>query len=684
MEPRSARIRWLVIVGLAVLWVGVILARLSYLQLFHYSDYLAKARKQQERIVPVPPKRGAIYDRNGRALAMSTTVDSCFADPSLISDAPMVARLLAPVLDKPAAELEELLRSPKSLCLAHKLQPEVVSRVEELNLRGIYIQKENHRFYPHGSLAVHVVGFVDPDQHGLAGIEEKFDKEIRGRPQRMLVMADAKRRWYDRSEAAAEPEASIELTLDETIQYVAERELAAAIAETHAKAGIVVVQDPNNGEILALASWPNFDPNDSGSATDDEKVDRAVTAAYEPGSTFKLITLAGALEQGVTNPEEVVDCQMGTILVAGRLIHDWHPFGALTVEQVLANSSDVGTIKIALRLGAPKFDQYIRAFGFGQPTGIDLPGENRGLLRRLENWTPSSIGSLAMGQELNVTPVQLITAVSAIANGGLLYRPHVVRAIRRGAQVDAPAEPAPRRALEATTTATLRHMMEDVLLEGTGKPAQLNGYTVAGKTGTAQKIDPATGRYSPNQYVASFTGFAPVNNPAVTILVALDSPIGPHHGGTVAGPVFRRIAQQVLSYLDVPHDLPVAPEKETTRLRSAPDQSQMDEGIAAAPETTPRGSPSVSEPAPTMALGDSEGVPVPQLIGQSVRGVTEACSRLGLTPLLVGTGVAVEQSPEAGTRVVRGSRISVRFGRAAAVPVAAPEQEPEPEPEKEQ
>jgi cell division protein FtsI (penicillin-binding protein 3) len=273
-----------------------------------------------------------------------------------------------------------------------------------------------------------------------------------------------------------------------------------------------------------------------------------------------------------------------------------------------------------------------------------------------------------MGQEVSLTPVQLVTAVSAISNGGLLYRPHVIREIRRGRQVDAPEQPAPRRALEATTAATLRQMMEKVLLEGTGRPAQLIGFSVAGKTGTAQKIDPATGRYSPNQYVASFTGFAPVNNPAVTIVVMLDSPIGPHHGGDVAGPVFRRIAQQVLSYLNVPHDLPVTPEEETTARRqdNAPGK-EVDPDAGEVRAVAVAESQSSASAAPTVALPEGEGIAVPELHGQSVRGVTEVCSRLGLAPVLVGSGIAVEQTPETGTRVPRGSRIMVRFARSAAL-----------------
>ncbi len=679
MEQRSARTRWLVVFGLAILWVVVVLLRLSYLQLYRYSDYLARAQRQQQRIVEVSPKRGVIYDRNGRELAMSVSVDSCFADPEEISDPEMVANLLSRVLGTPVDELQEKLAESKTFVwIARKLPPETVSRIQGLNLKGIYFQKENQRFYPEKTLAAHVLGYVDVDEHGLGGIEYALDKEIRGRPGRLLAYADARRRWFDRTQSPADAGASVVLTLDENIQYIAEKELAGAIAQTQAKAGVIVVQDSNTGEPLAIANWPAFDANKPAASSDDSRMDRAVTAAYEPGSTFKLITLTGAIAEGITNPAEIIDCQSGSITVAGRLIHDWHPFGMLSVSQVLEHSSDVGAIKLALRLGAPKFYHYMRAFGFGQITGIELPGENRGLLRQLDHWTPSSIGSLAMGQEISVTPIQMVSAVSAIANGGMLYKPRVVREIRRGNAAQMIAAPDPQRALDAVTAATLRQMMEGVVNEGTGKSAALNGYSVAGKTGTAQKIDPATGRYSKTQYVASFIGFTPVNTPAVTILVAIDSPIGAHHGGQVGGPIFRRVAEQVLAYMAVPHDLPIIPEAQWAAHHR--DDTETSEGDS---DFIPMQTQVVSEePVPaatfqtsqTIAFAEGERVAVPDLAGQTVRGVTQECSKLGLTPVLVGSGIAVDQSPAAGTRVSRGSRVTVRFGRSPGlVPALARE-----------
>jgi cell division protein FtsI (penicillin-binding protein 3) len=669
MEQRNPRLRWLVVWVLAVVWMAAVLARLTCVQLFCYSEYLAKAQRQQERIFEISPKRGTIYDRKGRELAVSLPMDSVFGDPAEITDVDMVGRLLSRVLNLPPEDIETKIREAHTpVRLARKLSPDVVQRTSDMNLNGVFFQKENRRVYPQRELAASVLGYVDIDEKGIGGIEQSLDKEIRGRPGTMMVMADGLRRWYDRRESAADPGASVVLSIDETIQYIAEKELATAVEQTHAKAGTVIVQDPNTGELLAVANWPTFDPNDAGSYPSEARADRAVSDAYEPGSTFKVITLTGAIENRVASPSELVDCQMGSILVAGRLIHDWHPFGILTVTGILANSSDVGAIKVALRLGAPKFYEVARAFGIGQDTRIDLPGENRGLLRPVENWSPSSIGSLAMGQEVSVTPIQIVSAISAIANGGTLYHPRVVHEIRdseSGAELPHP-DADPQEATDPPTAATMREMMEDVMMEGTGKHSQLDGYTSGGKSGTAQKIDPATGRYSATQYNASFVGFAPVNNPAITILVVLDSPVGPHHGGQVGGPVFKRVAEQVLAYLGVPHDVPSPTDVETaknshTPSAPSPEAEQADRSKARFAEAVARGNDSARS-APTAAFAGDDEVVAPDLGGLTVRRVMEECSKVGLVPALIGNGIALEQFPSAGAQVPRGSRVTVRFG----------------------
>lgn len=688
MSESRVHVRILIVAGVAALWMTAVAGRMAWLQLVRYGDFLSRAQRQQQRVIEVTPRRGAIYDRNLHPLAMSIPVDSCFAVPSEIADQNLAARLLSSVLEIPQEVLEARLDSSRPFVwIARKLPPEKVQAIAALNLRGIYFQSENKRFYPKRELAAHVVGWVDLDEKGLAGIEYELDDLVRAKPEKILVMADAKRRWFDATESQRDPGASVILTIDEKIQYIAERELAAAIARTHAIAGTAIVQDPANGHILAVANWPRFNPNSAGESSSETHMNRAISALYEPGSTFKLITLAAAFEEHITRPEEVFDCQNGTVYVAGHRIRDHKPFGLLSVSDILAQSSDVGAIKIALRLGAPKFNQYIRAFGFGAPTGIDLPGESKGLVRRLENWTPISVGSISMGQEIGVTPMQLITAVSAIANGGMLYKPRVVAERRRGEQIIplpsalTPAEP--KRVIQPETAATMRRLMEGVILDGTGKLARLDGWTAGGKTGSAQKIDPATGRYSPHKLIASFTGFAPLNNPAVTMLISLDSPEGLHEGGQVAAPVFKRMAEQILAYLDVPRDVPRNPRlmHASYREHHSPDAASLEESAPVDFSAQPDVPPSPVEhkaiskavvPGVTIAVDEGGDIAVPELHGKAMREVTRECLRLGLEPVLVGSGLAAEQTPEPGARLRRGGKVIVKFGSTSAAAKARP------------
>jgi cell division protein FtsI (penicillin-binding protein 3) len=686
MQEEKVHVRLLIVAGVALLWMTAVFGRLGYVQLIRHSDYLARAQRQQQRTVDITPKRGAIYDRNMHPLAMSVPVESAFAVPTEIGDnKAMAARLLSGVLDIPRDVLETRFDSGNSFVwVLRKLPPDKADAVRALNLKGVYLQAENQRYYPKRELAAHVLGFVDLDERGLGGIEYQLDSTIRGKSEKIVVMADARQRWFDGSAAQKDQGANVVLTIDEKIQYIAERELAAAIAKTHSLAGTIIVQNPNNGEILALANWPKFNPNTPSESKTESRMDRAVSAIYEPGSTFKLITLAAAFDQNLIRPEEVFDCENGKVYVAGHRIRDHKAFGMLTVADILSQSSDVGAIKIALRLGPPKFYEYIRNFGFGQQTGVDLPGESRGMLRKLENWSAVSIGSISMGQEVGVTPLQLVTAVSSIANGGTLYKPHVVSQLRRGDQIlpmTGPLAPSePKEAIRPETAATLRRLMEGVVLNGTGKLARLDGWTAAGKTGSAQKIDPNTGRYSPTQLIASFSGFAPINDPAVTILVSLDSPVGQHEGGQVAAPAFKRIAEQVLAYLDVPRDVPLSPKliqasykraeaEEVATLEdftpvdfgSQPDQPPTAEPVAKGV----KGKDLAAEPANpslTVALDEGGDIALPDFQGKTMRDVTEMCLRLGLEPVLVGSGLATDEAPLVGTKVRRGAKITVRFG----------------------
>ena len=686
MEQEKVHVRLLVLVGVALFWMLAVFGRVAYLQLFCHSEYLAKAQRQQRRTIEVTPKRGAIYDHNMQALAMSVPVQSAFAVPSEVKDVALATRLLSREMGMPPEEVREKLESGVSFVwLKRKLLPASSDAIQSLNLRGIYLLEENQRFYPKRDMASQLLGFVDVDEHGLGGVEREYDGLIRGQGEKLVAMTDARQRIIESGEAQHDRGASVVLTIDEKIQYVAERELAAVIAKFHAPAGSVIVQDPNSGAILALANWPKFNPNAPQEVTAEKRNNRAISEIYEPGSTFKLVTLAAAFDQNLIRADEVFNCENGAVTVAGHLIHDHKKYGMLTVADILANSSDVGAIKIALRLGSPKFYEYIRAFGFGSPTGVDLPAESRGILRRLEHWGSYSIASVSMGQEVGVTPLQMITAVSAVANGGLLYKPHIVREMRRGEQIlplDGPSAFAePKQIIRPETAAVMRRLMEGVILHGTGKNARLDGWTAGGKTGTAQKIDPDTGRYSPTHVIASFSGFAPINNPAVTILVSIDSPAGyPHDGATVAAPAFKRIAEQILPYLDVPRDVPLSPQVIQASFRAkrsqAPEESMddltpVDFSATAEASNEQASAPAAKEVAVKMpevmvAVDEGGDIEVPDFKGKTMREVTMSCMKLGLDPVLVGTRLALQQTPTAGAKVRRGTKVTVEFGDAPA------------------
>ena len=704
-----------------LIWSTAIAARLVDLQIVRYGELSQRAARQQQRSVEVAPTRGMIFDRNGRELAMTVSVDSVFAIPSEVPDQATAANLLSQVLKvSPQEVLGKLESSRNFVWIARKLDNDDSQRIRDLNLRGIYFQKESKRYYPKRDLAAQVLGFVGMDDEGLGGIERQFDEKLRGRPGKMLVSVDARQRSLGRVEVQPQPGSNLVLTLDEQIQYIAERELDRSMAETKAESGIVVVQNPATGEVLALAMRPGFNPNALRGADPMSLKNRAVSDAYEPGSTFKIVTIAAALEEKLTVPSEVIDCQNGIINIFGRTIHDHKAYGNLTVSQVMQNSSDIGAIKLALRLGDHRMDQYMRAFGFGQQTGIELPGETRGMAKPVNRWTRSSIGSIAMGQEVGVSAVQLASMVSAIANDGLYTPPRIVAGLVAPHTTPTPTtvlfQPADQRRIISTLTAAqLKNMLEDTVLLGTGKRAILDGYTSAGKTGTAQKVDPATRTYSKSKYIASFAGFAPLSRPAITVYAMLDSPVGRHEGGEVAAPLFNRVAQQVLAYLNVPRDAAVRNPKwlqlrasadkadlaegTNDRLDDAVEMAQSDSEIPVGDTSVPPSSPTsqqasrarmiaasfaptkpdgkqrqsqviVPDPAPpaekppengTVILDSDSGPVAPSFLGKSVRGAVQAAQYAGIEIDVVGSGTARSQSPAPGQRVPPGSRVVVRF-----------------------
>jgi cell division protein FtsI (penicillin-binding protein 3) len=724
--PLNPRQRLLIFAGILVLWLMVICGRLVYLQIFSYGDFVQRAARQQQRTIDVAPSRGVIYDRNGHELAMSIEVDSFYAVPSEIPDQATASSLLARILGEDPHELLSRMKSSHSFAwIARKVDAPTSERIRALNLKGIYSQKESKRYYPKRELAAQTLGYVGLDDEGLGGLERGFDSRLRGKPGKMLISLDARRKWFGRVERKPEPGENLVLTIDEKIQYIAERELDAAMKQTHAIAGTAIVENPRTGEILALANYPTFNANAFRKSDPQALKNRAVSDIYEPGSTFKVVTLAAALEEKLTTPEEVFDCENGSIVINNLRIHDHKPYGLLTVSQILANSSDVGAIKVALRLGDERFDQYIRAFGFGHTTGIELPGETRGLTKPVNRWSKVSIGAISMGQEIGVSALQLISMISTIANDGIYTAPRLVAgAIEPGATsggklqkvVFHPTEQ--HRVISTLTAAEMKKMLEGVVLYGTGRRAILDGYTVAGKTGTAQKIDPRTGAYSHTNYIASFAGFAPINNPAITVEVILDSPQGDHEGGGAAAPVFARIAQQTLEYLNVPHDTEINEHRrQVLRASVNPDETSdsspdrlgdaaigenepvtgEDSAIAqslppatkptpahvvpARPKTTPSQplvaavaakAPTRTPAAANLPAANGRGTVVvdigrsavaPSLLGLPVRSALETAQQAGIEIDIVGSGVAREQFPPPGAHLAPGAHVSVRFAR---------------------
>jgi len=578
----STNLRLYILAGVFVLWCSAISVRLVYLQIFRYGNFEHRAQHQQQRTEEVSARRGIIYDRQGRELAMSINVDSVFAVPAEMPKPASTISLIARITKQDPRELLAKCEAAKNFCwLARKPDPEISARIRSLNLRGVYFQKESKRYYPKNELAAQVLGYVGMDDSGLSGIERQYEGQLHGRPGQMLISVDARKQWFGSVEKQPEPGENVVLTIDEKIQYIAERELETAIQQTHAISGSVIVENPRTGEILALANRPTFNPNLSREITSEKLKDHAVSDVYEPGSTFKLVTISGALEEKVTRPDEMFDCQMGSIVFNGMRIRDSKPHGLLTVSDVLAESSDVGSIKIGLRLGDERFYKYIRSFGFGQQTGIELPGETRGLTKPVSRWSKVSIAAISMGQEIGITPLQLVGLISTMANDGVYVSPRIVAATTQpqsAPQMIAFHPVNSRRVISTMTAAEMRQMMQGVVLHGTGKKALLIGYSSAGKTGTAQKVDPLTHAYSHTKYVASFAGFAPVNNPAITVAVVLDSAVGLHQGGQVSAPVFTRIAQQVLEYMHTPHDLEIPPNRQVLLAREKASDKDLEEG----------------------------------------------------------------------------------------------------------
>ena len=645
---RTLKRRLAVATGILVVWSVAIEARLIYLQVLQHDALVAAAEDQQLETIELEPKRGDILDRNGHLLAYNVDTESVWVVPGKVKNAKQLvdelcAALRACTRQERETYISRLTRRDangklkKFVRLARWISPEEALRISELKL-PVTLRRETRRYYPHRELAAHVLGFVGDENTGRAGIEEQYDWLIGGQKGQAFLQIDGNGRPFSRLEEPPTPGASLVLTLDEQIQHVVERELAAGVRASGAERGTAIVMDPFTGEILAMANAPTFNPNNFKAYKDDVRKNPAVQDVYEPGSTFKVVTAGAALEERLARPSDLINTSPGVIRFGARVIEEakGHNYGTLTFEDVIVKSSNVGAIRIGLRLGADRLTSYVSRFGFGARTSkYDFPGESKGIVWKAAELSDSAVASVSMGYQVSVTPLQMAAAFSAVANGGELVEPRLVRAAIRNGVRQVVQRKVVRRVLSADVAAQLTTIMEGVVERGTAKTAQVDGYTIAGKTGTAAKAIPGRG-YSTTDYNVSFVGFVPSRNPQFTILVVIDSPhkVSPY-GGTVAGPVFQRIAAAVLRHRGVPPSLnPPAPVL-----------------IARRDENQPQPVAGPAEPTIVTLAADAPESPsvFPDLVGMNARDAARTLARLGVSPRLHGSGTVVSQRPAAGS-----------------------------------
>jgi cell division protein FtsI (penicillin-binding protein 3) len=543
-----------------MIWLVGLTIRLLQLQVFEHPRLKTEVLEQNQNRNTIHPKRGTIYDCTGNILARSLPIQSVFFSP-FKGEPPHLQfekiKKLKKILNLSENELRNIYkrieRNVSFIWIKRKVDPEKEEKVRRLSLSGIYFLEENKRFYPHGKLAAHLLGRVNIDDIGASGIEYKYNSVLEGKKGEHLILRDAKKREY-RFEILKEPEAGKDLilTIDETIQYYAEKELEKAMLKTGASWGTVIISQPSTGEILAMANYPTGDLNNPPPMPLSLDRNKAIHHNFEPGSTFKIITASAALEARKVNLSDSFDCSKGFIRVAGKTIRDHELFGVLSFPEVIIHSSNVGTIQFGQLIGEEIFFKTIRAFGFGQKTGIDLPAEEKGIFRPLDNWTNISVSSLSIGYEISVTATQMLQAINAIANKGFIISPKVVKKILNSPDAATEKPYRRRRIISERTALLLTSILQKVVQRGTGTAARIRGYKVAGKTGTTQKFDPSIGGYSSTAHTSSFAGFVPADNPVLSMVVVIDEPQGPYSGGEVAAPVFREIASLVLRQLRIP------------------------------------------------------------------------------------------------------------------------------------
>ncbi|MCC7202697.1 MAG: penicillin-binding protein 2 [Nitrospirae bacterium] len=530
--------------------------RLAWLQLLQGEALAMKAEKQHRRFVDIEGERGNIYDRNRRELAVNLDMPSLYGIPSSITDPSFVVKKISRVVDIDTSAVKSKLDSRKHFAwIKRRISPDLAEMVEAMNIKGIGLAPEKKRFYPDKELIGQVLGFTNTDNHGLEGIEKYYEESLNGDKGALVLERDARGQAVLTSTNLDGLKGNdLVLTIDEVIQYITEKELDSSVEKHSAAGGIGIVMDPHTGEILSMAVSPRFNPNTPEKYTAGSWRNRAITDVYEPGSTFKIVTASAALEEKLFSPNEIVHDGSGSMKFGKTVIHDPHPKGTpMSFREVISHSSNVGSAKIGIKLGDKRLYKYMRAFGFGDKSGIDLPGEVRGLVRSPESWSGRSLATISIGQEVGITPIQLTAAMAVIANGGLLVRPHIVSEeidhMGNSKRINPEIK---SRVISESTSKKMTDILKWVVSnEGTGKLAAVDGFSVAGKTGTAQKADPATGRYSSSKFISSFIGFLPADSPELVILIVIDEPRGVSWGGSVAAPVFHSVAEQALRYLHV-------------------------------------------------------------------------------------------------------------------------------------
>jgi cell division protein FtsI (penicillin-binding protein 3) len=656
MSPRAR----IIFGGLAVVYVLVVF-RAAHIQILGVQGIRERGAKQYCVKIPLVPKRGAILDRAGNELAVSVATKSIFVQPAKLKSPAAAAGILSRRIARPASDLRKQLASKKGFLWVKRQMPasaaeEIVKEIREAQGTGkgrgeedgIGVVEEPKRLYPNRELASSLLGFTDLDSAGIEGVELSLDKYLRGERAFLMCERDARGRVIVPSTTPVEVNSqgsSVSLTIDRNVQHVAESELREAVAKYSARGGVALVMQPKTGEILAMASLPTYNPNTPSSAVPEARKNHALTDTYEPGSTFKVFTMSSALETGSVKTSDRIFCENGSYRYAGRVLHDVHGKGWLTVPEVLKYSSNIGASKISERMEPERFYDMIRAFGFGTKTGIELVGEVGGILPPKGGFKGIRRATVSFGQGISVTPLQMVSAMSAVVNGGRVMKPYIVREIRdpEGKVVYRGAPRELRRVLSPKTSEVMREMMGLVVQEnGTGTQARIKGFLVGGKTGTAQKVEVGTGRYSPNKLVSSFIGFLPLQDPELMILVVIDEPKGQVYGGVVAAPAFNQIAVKTAYYLGISPTEPVA-------------------RAVASSEREPRKAGGIALTRVSTSPGESSMV-MPDLRGLSMGRVVDVMGRYSVKLNLVGTGVARLQAPAPGQLLVPGTECTVTFG----------------------